>query len=284
MSLQLIKNLGQIKSRSETKSVIWIYLFVILMCLLGSLQIILNFAGIKRTFVQQFNSEKILFFVNVLIGFVYGVTKSSTLVLMMYSSVLIRQQLTGIVSIKICFIPLLLILEISQIIRTVNSGSNSFIQTICQTILDLRRKLQKMYSSLGFVVIVKLFVNGILLSSGLCGLANNFNRDGSTPGKVDINAIIAIGCFCLTSMLDLFAGCYASQLIIDSMTRLCQVIENRLIVKPFSTEENDQLKVILGMRKSIKYNVLGLFDLKTITVFIVINYAANFAVILIQTQ
>ena len=85
-------------------------------------------------------------------------------------------------------------------------------------------------------------------------------------------------------MLDLFAGCYASQMIIDSMTGLCQAIEHRLIVEPLSSEENDQLKVVLGMRKSIKYNVLGLFDLKTITILIVVNYAANFAIILIQTQ
>ena len=142
-----------------------------------------------------------------------------------------------------------------------------------------------MYSSVGYIVIVKVFVNGILLSSGLCGLAKNFNRDGSTPdGLFDMNAIIAIGCFCLTSLLDLFAGCYASQLIIDSMTHLCQAIEHRLIVDPFSSDENEQLKLILGMRKSIKYNVLGLFDLKTITILVVVNYAANFAIILIQTQ
>ncbi len=49
-------------------------------------------------------------------------------------------------------------------------------------------------------------------------------------------------------------------------------------------KDRKQLKTILRVRKSIKFSVLGMFDLKNVTILLIISNVMNYAVILIQTQ
>jgi len=154
------------------------------------------------------------------------------------------------------------------------------IQSTCETVFDLKQKIDRFNSSVGFITIVKVFVNGIYLSSGLCGLAGNF----SSESVKDLNAVTAIVCYCLSSLLDIIVGCCSSQGVIDSMNSLCHEIELKLVVKRLTYDQYRQLKVVLGMRKTIKFKCMGLFDLKSVTILVIISYVVNYAVILIQTQ
>jgi hypothetical protein len=137
-----------------------------------------------------------------------------------------------------------------------------------------------MNSAVGSIIIVKLFTNGILLSSGICALANKISE-----GLVEnLISIIIIICFSLISILDLIVCCYSSELIENSMSRLCNAIEYYIITKPINVREYQMLLTVLGVKKTLKFNVLGLFNLKTVTVLVIFGYVFNYAVILIQTQ
>ncbi len=68
------------------------------------------------------------------------------------------------------------------------------------------------------------------------------------------------------------------------MDDLCEAIEEQLESEVLTKGDRKQLKTILRVRKSIKFSVLGMFDLKSVTILLIISNVLNYAVILIQTQ
>ncbi len=91
-------------------------------------------------------------------------------------------------------------------------------------------------------------------------------------------------CLCLSELLDITVGCHSPQIIIDSMDDLCEAIEEQLASEVLTKGDKKLLKTILRVRKSIKFSALGIFDLKNVTILLIISNVLNYAVILIQTQ
>jgi hypothetical protein len=51
-----------------------------------------------------------------------------------------------------------------------------------------------------------------------------------------------------------------------------------------SSDDYEKAKLILSLRKEIKYSASTLFALKSTTILIIVSYVVNYAVILIQTS
>jgi len=160
-----------------------------------------------------------------------------------------------------------------------NIDSTVKVQLISRTVLDMRKKMNTMNSSLAYVMFIKTIIDSVLLSAGFCVIADNFGKE-----SLDYNVILPMICLCLSELLDITVGCHSSQIIIDSMDDLCEAIEEQLASEVLTKVDRKQLNTILRVRKSIKFSVLGMFDLKNVTILLIISNVLNYAVILIQTQ
>jgi len=147
-----------------------------------------------------------------------------------------------------------------------------------KSLFFIREKLDKINSLLSCANLTKIIVNSILLSSGLCVLADYFNRNYQNKYQ-----IIAMILYILCESLDIILVCNSSQNVINSMESLTKVTEERLIDKSLSSEEYKLAKVVIGLRKRIRFSASTLFDLKSVTVLMIFGYIANYTVILIQT-
>jgi hypothetical protein len=139
--------------------------------------------------------------------------------------------------------------------------------------------MNTMNGSLAYVMFIKTIIDSVLLSAGFCVIADNFGKE-----SLDYNVILSMICLCLSELVDITVGCHSSQIIIDSMDDLCEAIEEQLTSEVLTKVDRKQLNTILRVRKSIKFSVLGMFDLKSVTILLIISNVLNYAIILIQTQ
>ncbi len=160
-----------------------------------------------------------------------------------------------------------------------NIDSTVKVQLISRAVLDMRKKINTMNGSLAYVMFIKTIIDSVLLSAGFCVIADNFGKE-----SLDYNVILPMICLCLSELLDITVGCHSSQIIIDSMDDLCEAIEEQLASEVLTKGDRKLLKTILRVRKSIKFSALGIFDLKNVTILLIISNVLNYAVILIQTQ
>ena len=148
------------------------------------------------------------------------------------------------------------------------------VRTLCESILELRQRIEDINSHIGLLMFAKVFINAMMMPSALCSIF---------VGNLPLNAIIGISGLALASLVDIIVLCTSSQIMIDSMADLCKEVEKLLILKTFDDCIHKQLYVILSMKNYIRIKVLCLFDLKTVTVLAIIGYVANYGIILIQT-
>ena len=154
------------------------------------------------------------------------------------------------------------------------------IQVLCESVLMLRNQLETINDMIGVIMLIKIFVNAMFMSTCVCVL--------SLIG-IPVNAIISIIGFAIISVSDIVSVCYASQLMINSMADFCKEVEKILILDSGygdggQVDYYKQFNIILSMRENIKLKVFSLFDLKTVTILAIVGYVTNYAVILIQTS
>lgn len=217
-------------------------------------------------------------------GILYGVTKSSVTVLMVYTSLVIRQRLMGIniifnKELKIFFFILLFITsEMTELIKNNSSTHNT--QVMCVTVCELDKNTKKLNSLLSWILIVKTSVNGIFLLSGLCGLAEHF-IDGLPLTEEGIMAKV---CYVMISLLDLFFACHSSHKIIASMGSLCRAIASKLSMGEVEkTVDIMRMQKILKYGKPLKFRAFDLFDLNY-KIFVVIAFYASLASLILIKQ
>lgn len=148
------------------------------------------------------------------------------------------------------------------------------VQTLCESILELRTRIEDINGHIGLLMFIKVFINAMLMPSTICSIY---------VGALPLNGKVGVFMFAVASLTDIYVLCLSSQIMIDSMCHLCKEVEKMLILKSFEDCIHKQLYVILTMKNNIRIKVLGLFDLKTVTVLAIIGYVTNYAIILIQT-
>jgi 7tm Chemosensory receptor len=85
-------------------------------------------------------------------------------------------------------------------------------------------------------------------------------------------------------MIETTVRCKSSQKMIDVTEKLCQQTEGMMISTSITQEDLQSVKVILNMRKKIRFTALGYFSLKSATILSLVSYVGSYAVILIQTR
>ncbi len=90
--------------------------------------------------------------------------------------------------------------------------------------------------------------------------------------------------FLICSVMALLGICRSSQDIINSMESMIKATKRRISNNSLSSEDYRLAKVILSLRKEIRFRASTLFGLKSVTALMVFSYVTNYAVILIQTS
>ncbi len=90
--------------------------------------------------------------------------------------------------------------------------------------------------------------------------------------------------FMVCSVMDILVTCRSSQDIINSMESMIKTTKRRISRNSLSSEDYRLAKVILSLRKDIRFRASTLFDLKSVTALMLFSYVTNYAVILIQTS
>ncbi len=145
--------------------------------------------------------------------------------------------------------------------------------------LDLNEKVDQMNSLLSKAIVIKVLIKGFLLSSGFCILSDYFNEINN-----NLYQIIAMVSFMICSAMDILVVCRSSQDIINSMESMNKATKRRISNNSLGSEDYRLAKVILSLRKEIRFRASTLFGLKSVTALIVFSYVTNYAVILIQTS
>lgn len=96
--------------------------------------------------------------------------------------------------------------------------------------------------------------------------------------------IFGIAALALSTLLDIVISCKSSQKLIDATERLSQQTEWKMVLSPVSQSDLQNVKVILGMRKKIRFSAYHFFGLKAATILTLVSYVGSYAVILIQTR
>lgn len=75
-----------------------------------------------------------------------------------------------------------------------------------------------------------------------------------------------------------------SQKLINVTEKLCQQVEWKMVMSPVANEDLQNVKVIMSMRKKIRFTAMDFFGLKASTILTLVSFVASYAVILIQTR
>jgi hypothetical protein len=124
---------------------------------------------------------------------------------------------------------------------------------------------------------MKVLVSSLLLLVEFCLLADYFNDSNN-----NLYQIIVIVSFMICAAIDTLRVCLSSQNIINSMESMINATKRRIAFTYLSSEDYNKAKLILRMRKEIRFSASTLFVVKSTTVLMALSYVANFAVILIQ--
>lgn len=145
---------------------------------------------------------------------------------------------------------------------------------LCQSVVELRQGVEDINAHIGLILFVKVFVNAMIVPSVLCSIF---------VGRLPPIGVLGVSGFAIACLIDICVICYSSQIMINAMADLCRQVEQMLALDSLDDCTHKQLHLILSMKNNIRLNVLGLFDLKTMTVLVIIGNIANYAVILIET-
>jgi anthranilate/para-aminobenzoate synthase component II len=88
----------------------------------------------------------------------------------------------------------------------------------------------------------------------------------------------------ICAAIDIMGVCLSSQNIINSMESMIKVTRRSIAFTYLSSEDYKKAKLILRMRKEIRFSASTLFVVKSTTVLMALSYVANYTVILIQTS
>ncbi len=124
---------------------------------------------------------------------------------------------------------------------------------------------------------MKVLVSSLLLLVEFCLLADYLNDSNN-----NLYQIIVIVSFMICAAIDTLRVCLSSQNIINSMESMINATKRRIAFTYLSSEDYNKAKLILRMRKEIRFSASTLFVVKSTTVLMALSYVANFAVILIQ--
>jgi hypothetical protein len=136
--------------------------------------------------------------------------------------------------------------------------------------VSVNRGGPQMNSLLSKAIVIKVLINDFLLSSGFCILSDYFNEINN-----NLYQIIAVVLFLICSAIDILAVCYSSQDIINSMESMIKATKRRISNNSLSSEDYRLAKVILSLRKEIRFSASTLFGLKSVTALMVFSYVAN---------
>jgi hypothetical protein len=95
---------------------------------------------------------------------------------------------------------------------------------------------------------------------------------------MSITALVA------SSLLEIIISCKSSQNMINVTEKLCQQVEWKMVLSPVTQQDLQDVKVILNMRKKIRFRALNYFGIKSATILTLVSYVGSYAVILIQTR
>lgn len=180
------------------------------------------------------------------------------------------------------------------------------------TMVQLKAWLTSLNGYFSYCLLTKTVINGILLASQACAFEDRLhdeNYDDSRP----MGGLLCLTC---TQLIDISASCYSSQMILNQMKSLVAAIQeytarqaldredrmmalvnksnlrgsanlnhsNQSLPRIIDDVEYRCLQTVCTMEGSFCFTVMNMFDLKSITVMIILSNALNYAVILIQTQ
>ena len=148
-------------------------------------------------------------------------------------------------------------------------------QRFYESMIQLRTKIDCFNSLTGLAMFVKVGSDALIVAGCLCAFA---------AGGLDPIVMASLSCYVVSCMCDIVFSCRASQLVINSMTKLCKAIDQHIGNHTITEYDYRQLQLITTMKRSFQFQVLNLFDLKDVTILIIIGYVTNYAVILVQTQ
>ena len=127
---------------------------------------------------------------------------------------------------------------------------------------------------------INVLTNSILLSAEFCILSDHFSESNN-----NLRAIIATVSLIICSAMTIIAICLSSQNVMNSMESMIKETKRRIaFTNKLSSDYFEKAKLILSMRKEIKFSASTLFALKSTTLLLIVSYVANYAVILIQTS
>jgi len=148
-----------------------------------------------------------------------------------------------------------------------------------KSLLILKEKIDKINSLVSYTIFIKVMINSILISTGFCVLADYLSNNYQNKYRM-----LTILSYIIRHTMEIILICNSSQKMINCMQSLIKVTEQRLIDRSLSSEECKLAKVVISLRKRIRFNASNLFDLKSVTVLMIFGYIANYTVILIQTR
>lgn len=186
---------------------------------------------------------------------------------------------------------------------------------LLQLMLKWRDQLTQLNQHLSSTVLLKTFINGVILAACVCAL-----DDKGHEAVINYQSIVALASVLVAQLLDEWMSCYSSQRIFNSMKRLVQTIQEftaRQSIQCYrtltgSSKQNEEgtstnnsmvaidcagrghrqvsdiehrcLEQVTAMAPSFCFTVKDMFDLRTLTMLILLSNVLNYAVILIQTQ
>lgn len=154
------------------------------------------------------------------------------------------------------------------------------VNQICRQTLEIRDSMDLMNRMVGFAIFLKIVINGVIMASGFCTLADNITRP--TPNYFIIVALIFE---IIPQNIDLFIACRSSQRVIDAMDLLCKATEERIAREDFmSISDKQKFDLILSFKDRICFRAAQVLDISQRTFLYVINLTATYAIILIQTD
>ncbi|CAG2105538.1 unnamed protein product, partial [Medioppia subpectinata] len=202
-------------------------IFLILMAITFAFLLPINYTSLDQSMTSVYSEEKLKTIGFFIVGLFYGMNKFSITSLMLFTAFAIKKLISD---------------------WTKGLQTNTIkIQTLCENVLTLRTLLETTNDQLGMIMLIKVFVNAMFMSSTVCSMSVGF---------LPYNAIIGITGFTVTSILDIVFLCYSSQIMINSMAALCKQVEKTLITDGVygdnGTDHYKQLNVILSMKDSIR--------------------------------
>lgn len=216
------------------------------------------------------------------------------------------------VSVDKCLISFKTIVFVKKLDNKANLRSCPNFGVMLEDMLQLKNQLENFNDILSVTLLIKVITNSILLCSCVCAI-----DDLAKDPVVQWDCIIALSLLFLSQLFDETISCVASQRIANEMGSLIRAIQeltaqqcteflhltanprppsassyllsstnNALSGQCRAVEDVEYrcLQHICSMRDSFLYNVLNLFDLRSVTILAILSNVCNYSTILIQVK